>query len=206
MKITKYGIQLRRVTVDDIERIRRGRNRHHVRSNMFDKRLITRQEQAVWFESINNNKNFYFVISHDQKDVGLIYGKNTDWEKRENEGGIFIWDESCLSTGIPALASVILLQLSFSIAELERVYATVQPSNIWAQQYNLSQGYSFIGSDKEKMVLTKDSYHKRIDRLHRMCSKGKDLQPLSFNDIELAKNDQYYLPLFIWEKYLQYIS
>ena len=45
----------------------------------------------------------------------LINGKNIDYEKRESEGGIFIWKNSPEISTAAAIASIIMAELTFKI-------------------------------------------------------------------------------------------
>lgn len=166
MIIRKYGIELHRVTHDDIELIRQMRNRDDIRSKMLDQRLISPEQQEKWFQSINNDKNLYFVICHDNKRIGLVYGKNIDHESKTAEGGIFIWEHSYLGSGIPAKASILMMELSFEVAGMEKIYATVNELNQLAINYNRSLGYVEIEKGK-LMLLSRHSYEKRIIKLKR---------------------------------------
>lgn len=164
MIIRRYGIELRRVMHGDIELIRQMRNRDDIRSKMLDQRLISPEQQEKWFQSINNNENLYFVICHNDTRIGLVYGKNINYENKTAEGGIFIWDQSYLGTGIPAKASILMMELSFEVAGMEKIYARVNELNSLAINYNKSLGYVEIERGK-LMVLSKDSYEKRIMKL-----------------------------------------
>src|ERR1017187_6809502 len=108
MLIRKYGITLKRLKEEDIELVREMRNSAAIRSTMAYREQITPEMQKKWFESINNKFNGYFMIIHEGTKIGLINGKNIDFEKRTCEGGIFLWDENYKDTIIPALASIIM--------------------------------------------------------------------------------------------------
>jgi len=108
MIVRKYGITLRRLKEEDIELVRQMRNLVAIRNKMFFQETITPEMQIKWFNSINNKNNGYFIIEVEGKKIGLIHGKNLDFEKRTCEGGIFIWDENHIGGFGPSLASVIM--------------------------------------------------------------------------------------------------
>lgn len=183
--IRKYGIELHSLQHDDIEIVRQARNRADIRATMFDQQIVTPAQQEQWFQSINNAYNFYAIIHHQQKKIGLIYGKNIDYENHEEEGGIFIWDNACLGTGIPAKASIIMMQLSFAFSETEKIYARVRADNIPAQRFNQSLGY--VKSEREDyMVLTRSSYEHRLQKLVRLATGKGTPDFLTLNDIEIT--------------------
>lgn len=197
MIIRKYGIELRRITHGDIEMIRQARNRDDIRSKMLDQRIITPEQQERWFDSINNANNFYFVIHYQRKKIGLIHSKNIDWQAREDEGGIFIWDHTLDGTGLYTKASILLMQLCFSIAGLKRTYAQVHADNRQAYHYNLALGYRPTEAN-DKLVLTQEIYQSRIPKLRILASAGKDVSPLTLADISFPnyeKNQHLYAGL-----------
>ena len=156
---------------------------------MLEQSVITPSQQEHWFSTINNSRHcLYFMIQHNEKKIGLIHSKDIDWEKREDEGGIFIWDKRYIGSGIPAIASIILMQLCFSIVGLCRTYAHVHPDNLPAKKYNLTLGYSFTEAPN-RMVLSRPSYDKNIQNLRKIASRGKDLSPLSMTDISIDARD-----------------
>src|ERR1017187_6924180 len=108
MIIRKYGLLLRRLTEEDIEMVRVHRNSQKIAKNMFYQDTITQEMQTQWFVSINNPSNYFFIIEHNGKKVGLISGKAINFEERTLETGIMLWDDACLNTLVPASASLLL--------------------------------------------------------------------------------------------------
>lgn len=206
MIIRKYGIELHRLTHDDIELVRQARNRDDIRKNMFDQHYISKAEQEVWFRSINNVFNYYYLIKGDGEKVGLVYGKNQDFQKRTSEGGIFIWGQQPNTPLIAARASILLMEFNFSIIQMERVFARVRPENKSAYNYNLALGYEPTGTD-DYMVLTRASYEKNISRLRKIASGKKQSTPLSMDDIDLSNvSENNYLYQDIPEDILEIIA
>src|SRR5699024_6200591 len=163
-------------------------------SKMLDQAIITPAQQEKWFASISNINNFYCVIQHEGKKIGLAHSKNIDWDKKEDEGGMFIWDEDYWKTGIAAKSSIIMMQFCFDIARLKRTFAHVHQDNLAAREFNVSLGYTAIGTSN-KMVLTHEIYKERIHKLRWIASAGKDTAPLSLSDIEIPP-EQYTLPQY----------
>lgn len=181
MIIRKYGIELRRVTQADIELIRQMRNRYDIRRTMFHQQHITVSQQERWFHSINNTHNVYCVIYDRDKPVGLANSKNIDWQKREEEGGLFMWDRQ--ASGIAPKAAIIMMQLGFDIAGIQRSISHVRDDNQPAQQFNKALGYTPL---KEQFwQLTRLRYLARKQRLLLLASGGKSISPLSCSDIHI---------------------
>lgn len=189
MIISKYGLELHRLAHDDIELVRQMRNRDDIRANMFEQDIITSEQQEVWFSSINNERHYYFVIHHEKRKVGIVYGKNMDFEARECEGGVFIWDRDALGTDVPAKASICLIELAFNILLANRIHARVRPDNQKAIHYNKALGFrpaSQVAS--ECMIMTRADYEEKFPRLRKMAART-DLVPLSARDIRIRRSE-----------------
>lgn len=185
MIIRKYGISLHRVQHGDIELIRAARNRDDIRSRMFEQSLISAEQQEAWFQSINNMHNYFFLICFQDKPVGLIHAKDVDLVNDEAEGGMFIWDQSLLGTAIPAKASIIFMEFAFSFF-VERAYIRIREDNPQAYRYNVAMGYEPAPEKgKEYLVLTRSTYESRIHALRKLASGGRDIPPLSIDDVEI---------------------
>ncbi len=163
MRIKKFGLTLSRLRRDDIELVRTMRNREDIRNSMEFRDIISSEQQLKWFHSIDNIYNNYFIIESENRKVGLIHGKNTNFDERSSEGGLFIWDANCIGTPIPMLASVILADLHFYINEFELNYIKVKKDNIRAIRYNEMLGYIHtnalhVSPDFQVLYITKADY------------------------------------------------
>jgi len=173
MIIRKYGVVLRRLQLKDIELVREKRNQDSVRNYMFYKEKISESEQLEWFQSINNIDNYYFVIEVEGNKVGLINGKNIDYEKRTSEGGIFIWDENYRDVQVSAIASVIMAEFTFMIFNFNKTYAEVLEKR---------------ENDKLTYTLSKESYLQKRRRLIKAVeSLTKDKTPISWSDLDFSE-------------------
>lgn len=162
MKLTGYGIVLRRVSKDDVQQIRMWRNAPHVLSQMFFQEEISDLQQLAWFDSIDNPLNYYFIISAQGEDVGVIYAKNVNPTTLTGEGGIFMGKQEILTTQIPALASLLLLRFCFEKLGVNASIAQVKADNSVARSFNEMLGYECISQNENKltMVLTKEGFLK----------------------------------------------
>ncbi|HBI01053.1 MAG TPA: hypothetical protein DDY18_05455, partial [Flavobacterium sp.] len=80
MRIKKFGLTLSRLRRDDIELVRTMRNREDIRNSMEFRDIISSEQQLKWFHSIDNIYNNYFIIESENRKVGLIHGKNTNFD------------------------------------------------------------------------------------------------------------------------------
>ena len=142
MKITRYGISLQRMTQHDAELVRQWRNDKKISQFMFYKGEITKTMQDEWFASIDNDQNFFFIISHKNIPVGLINISSIDWENKTAYTGLFIYEDKFLSTDIPVMASLAMLDVFFLLFDIQLVYAKVKGNNKVAHNYNSSLGFA----------------------------------------------------------------
>jgi hypothetical protein len=121
---------------------------------------ITAEMQKAWFKTINDNFNLYFIIEYKGKKIGLINGKDIDWEAKTMETGIFIWDKYYRKTHIPTLCTMIFAEIGVGIWEIKPT-ATILRSNERALKYNKMLGFKIIEDDPDneyvRLSLEKDS-------------------------------------------------
>jgi RimJ/RimL family protein N-acetyltransferase len=142
MKISRYGVTLQRLQQQQTELIRAWRNDQKISRFMFYKGEITPAMQQEWFESIDNEQNFFFLIYLKELPVGLINISSIDWENKTAYTGLFIYDDKFLSTDTPVMASLAMLDVFFLLFDIQSVYAKVKGNNKAAHNYNSSLGFS----------------------------------------------------------------
>lgn len=148
--IEQYGVRLVRVQEKDIELIRTWRNNPDVAHFMEYRKHITAEEQKIWFRSINNKNNYYFIIEYEGKQVGLINSKNYDPKVGFGEGGIFISNKDYINSFAAVFASLCLLNFMFEklgVSQVSRV--RVLKNNERAIQYNKLLGYKLMSGQEE---------------------------------------------------------
>jgi RimJ/RimL family protein N-acetyltransferase len=183
MILEQFGIKLTRLTRDDIELVRYWRNQPEIRKQMGFQKTITAAMQEKWFKSINNSLNYYLLIHWKEKKIGLINVKNVHVKEKYAEGGIFIWDEACRNSIIPALASLIVLEFTFMNLELNnKSYIHILKSNLRSISYNKRLGYTLVpGQEKNKnqlYLLTKEDYLMKREKLLKGASLVSDQSEL----------------------------
>lgn len=171
MTIKKYGLVLQRIKADHIEMIREWRNDPKIKKHMFFQATITSDMQQQWYESINNDQNYYFVIYIDNVPCGLISISSIDFESKNAFAGLFIYDDKYLGTDVPVRASLSILDIFFSFTNIESIYAKVRDSNIVAHLYNTSLGFKRVkkielGQGYE-YCLKRENYHQSTQLLHK---------------------------------------
>jgi len=175
MIISRFGVNLVRVQKEHIEMIRVWRNDPKISDHMFFKSEITSEMQKKWFNSINNDENFYFMVCPAEKPIGLISISSIDYEHDKAFAGLFIYDDNFLGTDIPVRSSLSLLDVFFTYTSVDTLYAKVRDSNVVADQYNTSLGFERIkkielGQGYE-YGLEKEKYFKKAKSLRMAAMK-----------------------------------
>jgi len=142
MKITRYGVTLERLQQEQTELVRQWRNDQKISRFMFYKGDITKEMQQEWFDSIDNEQNFFFLIHLKNMPVGLINISSIDWENKTAYTGLYIYDDKFLATDTPVMASLAMLDVFFLLFDIQSVYAKVKGNNKAAHNYNSSLGFS----------------------------------------------------------------
>lgn len=145
-----YGITLRRLTSDKIEVVRQWRNDPKIQQYMVYRQEITPEMQKKWFDKINNDNNFYFIIEYQGKEIGLVNIKDIDYENKCGEDGIFIYDESLLNSDVSIRVSLLMRKFVFETLDLEYEYGRVLKENIRAIKFNLYMGAKIDDSHSDK--------------------------------------------------------
>lgn len=169
MEISGYGVTLRRLTEDKIEMVRNWRNDPKIQQYMEFRDYITPEMQKKWFERINNDNNYYFVIVVDNKEVGLTNLRDIDYVDGIAEPGIFIYDDEYLNSPLSFKVALCLSDFGFDNLGLKTFYGHVLKGNKRAKRFNSALGYKMCDGENEKHLqlhcLTKESYYKCKEKL-----------------------------------------
>ncbi|HVA98983.1 MAG TPA: hypothetical protein VNG53_08815, partial [Bacteroidia bacterium] len=161
-----------------------------ISSVMHYQELISPEMQKKWFESVNTIYHNYFIIHYKGEKIGLINGKNSDYEKRTSEGGMFVWDDKYWGTLIPSMCSVIMSDHAFLICSYKKNYIKILKSNQKAVLYNQKLGYEPTNdypSDEEVQwfELTKEKYEKAVVKIRKAIGIiTNDFAPLAIENID----------------------
>lgn len=192
MLIRKYGIQLSTLKEEDIELVRIKRNSEMIRQNMHFKEIITPEMQKKWFENIQNaiyegtSSSFYFIINYNGEKIGLINGKNIDFDNKTSEGGFFIWEQQYHQTLIPVMVSIITLDYTFILNDFQTNHIKVIKTNTPALHFNKLLGYEIKSEndDSFELELSKDKYLKKVESFRKIIGKETgDPEPLRLKDL-----------------------
>jgi len=152
MYIQRGEFELHRLASDDLELVRKWRNHPEIQENMVYREHISKEMQEKWYETINNNENLYFILTYKGEKIGLLNGKDIDWQNRQMESGIFIWDKHYRKTHIPAVCTIIFAELFIYVLGLKPM-ATVLRKNQDSLKYNKMLGFVITEDDPAKEYL-----------------------------------------------------
>lgn len=174
--LEQYGIRLVRIEEKDIELVRYWRNQSDIANYMEYRDFITPEDQKIWFKSIDNKYNYYFIIEFENKQVGLINVKNYDPELGFGEGGIFIWEKEYILSFAAVFASLCLLNfmlVKLNICKISRI--RILSTNERAIHYNKLLGYKLLPGqenvENQLYELHIDDYIKLGEKLNRAAAK-----------------------------------
>lgn len=149
MELSKYGVKLKRLTKDKIELVRNWRNDPKISQFMEYREYITPEMQENWFKKIDNENNFFFIIEFEGNDIGLINIKDVDYDKKEGEAGIFIYNSDFLNSTISFQSVLNMFDFCFGDLRLNTIIAHILKDNIRAIKYNTALGFKKVPTKKE---------------------------------------------------------
>jgi len=140
-EIRKFGIVLRRLVPEYLEAVRVWRNDPTVSQWLVFQGQIEPEQQRKWFDSLDQTRNFYYVIEYQGQPIGLVNLKNYDEAAGSAEGGIFI-GESSFQNGMVALEALLAMyDFGFEVLRLKEIIAYIMIGNRRALRLNQALGF-----------------------------------------------------------------
>lgn len=172
MKVKGLGVDFRLMTIDDIEQVRQWRNSPTLLPLMHNRKIIEPAEQLAWFQSIDKSSNYFFMIEHENKDIGFCSLKNIELDTLKAEPGIFIAIEEYF--GSPAGIAILITLLEFGrIARgINNYYGHVLASNKRAISNYESIGANVILRDSQESVMM---FFENYSPLHAKVARAKKM-------------------------------
>jgi RimJ/RimL family protein N-acetyltransferase len=129
MFIDYLGIRFHVLQENTIEVLRNWRNARHVRSFMHDRRYVSTQDQANWFQRVNNPHYLYLLIEDCGSLIGSISLKEIDYSQRRGEIGFLIGHPSYLESKIAAISQIAAVDIAYYVYGLDTIHGHVLKSN-----------------------------------------------------------------------------
>lgn len=135
---------------------------------MFYRETITPEMQEKWFQKINNDHNFYFIIEYEGKEIGCVNIKDVDYDKKCGETGIYLYDSNFEHCGIARKAYMSLIEFGFKSLNLKSFIAHVLLDNESSVNFHTKFGYVLLEKYEDiygKCVLIKEAYNHAKSKL-----------------------------------------
>jgi UDP-4-amino-4,6-dideoxy-N-acetyl-beta-L-altrosamine N-acetyltransferase len=173
LEIIKNGITLKKINENDLELIRNWRNSDFVKQFMIYKENITPEMQKKWYESVNNEFNYYFIILSQDSAVGLANLKDIDYKSNTAEWGVFLNSAKYLNGIIGIQSTISLLEFAFNELELQVVRSSILLANESAIKFNKQLGVNVIdgGNGLVKGELTKNNFNQKNEIFKKILRK-----------------------------------
>jgi RimJ/RimL family protein N-acetyltransferase len=174
--IEGYGVCLREMTLQDLDRVRTWRNDPYIKQFMLTSDTISQAQQLAWFESIDGQINQqHFVIHYKNEPIGAINIKSLDSDAlacaSRIEPGMYIFDERYRGNFLAFCPALLINDYCFSYLSCKSLLARVLPTNTAAIKFNTALGYTQIMSPSLlEMSLFPEDYalaNKKIKRFFR---------------------------------------
>ena len=148
-RIDAFGIALLRLAYADIELVRLWRNSPNVNQWMEFKGRITPEMQRSWFEKLDPETQFFYVIELHGERVGLVNLKNV--QDASAEGGIFIAEERFQNGTLGLQAILAMYDFGFQQLYLTRITAHIMADNPRAIRFNQALGFKQV-ADQDRVA------------------------------------------------------
>lgn len=173
MNLCNYGVELIPLAENNIELVRQWRNNPKISQFMEFREYITSKMQQQWFETLDKESNFYYIIYSSHKSVGVINIKNYNAHTKSGEGGIFIADDMFLNTDLAYRAHLVLFDYFFENTALESIKSHILEENKRAIRFCEFLGGQKIGN--KEYIITKNAYLSNKNR-ERFVNKWNKLK------------------------------
>lgn len=174
-------VYLRPITAADTAKIVAWRNKDFVRGNFIYQKLFTEEGHMNWLrEQVEPGHVAQFIIcvenaqrsgedcsSHTirprteagDREIGSVYLRDIDREKKKAEYGVFIGEEDALGRGYGVRAAKLMLAYGFETLELERIFLRVLEDNAGARKSYEKAGFQRIEDKRESVKLEQGVRH-----------------------------------------------
>ncbi len=128
MRFIRFGITLQRLEPDDLEMVRVWRNGPRVRPYMRYHELIQPEEQKQWFQSLDAERDWYFIARTGDIPFAVFDIKDIDWSAEYGEAGGFVGDSRYIGRPEPGQATLALMDFGFHLLGLKSLKARYSAS------------------------------------------------------------------------------
>jgi UDP-4-amino-4,6-dideoxy-N-acetyl-beta-L-altrosamine N-acetyltransferase len=156
-----FGLEFERLNSTNYHKILNWRNQEFVRSNMISKDIITDEMHKIWFDKLDENSNYIFIVSKNGSPFGVFSISSINFTDSCGETGSYLVSEDFQYTGLSVIAGYGLAEIAFKHIKLEKLYCRVLKDNKNALKLNINQGFK-IDSERDRyycLTVSKTSYY-----------------------------------------------
>lgn len=147
-------IYLRPITAADTAKIVAWRNKEFVRKNFIYQKPFTEEGHMAWLrEQVEPGHVAQFIICVDDWEIGSVYLRDIDREKKNAEYGVFIGEEEALGRGYGTAAAKLMLAYGFEKLELQKIFLRLLEDNTRARKSYEKAGFRMIEDRRETVNL-----------------------------------------------------
>ena len=145
-------IRLRKITKNDLEKIRKWRMHPEVSKYMVSNNTITSEDQIRWFNNIKNDKSCnYWIIQYNLEDIGLISISDVNFNDKNCTWGYYIADLNMRGKGIGKNLECSLHDYVFNELNLHKLYGDVVEGNQIMLGMHKRFGYKIEGIFRDQI-------------------------------------------------------
>lgn len=122
-------IQLKKLSLEDLEQVRNWRNSKEVASYMYNENHISAEDQLNWFNRINEETSRYWIITYNGKKLGLASLTGIDQTLQSCYWAFYLGDSSVRGAGIGAKVEYNVLEYVFGELKLNKLRCEVFVDN-----------------------------------------------------------------------------
>lgn len=171
LEIKGFGITLSPLLHKDIEMIRGWRNSEKIRCYALNQEQITKEQQELWFQHLEQQEDEYFIISQDGQKIGLIWFNK---DKNHIETGFYIYDTSKQNSLTPYKIVTLFHHYLFEKREFQMLTCKIMHTNTRALRFNLSLGFKAYENKPEynSYRLSYEAYKKADSKIAKLLKRG----------------------------------
>ncbi len=156
-------IVLRPINKEDTKNILKWRNNKEVTKNFIYQKKLTKKNHEKWLkEMVETKKVAQFIIFDSElgQDIGSVYLRDIDYQKKEAEFGIFIGENSARGKGYGTEATKQIIRHGFDKLNLNKIFLRVFSENIGA--INSYKKSGFLENKKTEELIINNKKQKII--------------------------------------------
>jgi RimJ/RimL family protein N-acetyltransferase len=148
-------VHLRPMTPSDTPKIVAWRNKDFVQKNFIYQEPFTEEGHLAWIKNqVEPGHVVQFVICLDDgREIGSVYFRDIDKEKKTAEYGIFIGEEDAIGCGLGTQTAKLALTYAFGTMGMDRIFLRFLSENTGARISYERAGFQLIPDRQETVRL-----------------------------------------------------